>query len=93
MMGSADATVSRAKAEAVECAKRIVAGNISPYEGAREMWLSIWPLFGGNKAGDVLGAFLGEVEEWESHPVSRSEIERAIIVKAETVVKEWGHGN
>ena len=72
------------------CARRIVALEIQPHEGAREMWNLVWPLFEGDKAGDLLGGFLGATEDWDEHPETREEIEAAIVRQAQAITFSWG---
>jgi hypothetical protein len=78
------------KRSAVRCAREIVEGVVSPSEGARKIWMDIWPQIAGHDpAADRLLEFIGEVTEWEDHPEARDEIEQAIRRKAADLDAEW----
>ncbi|HEY3209415.1 MAG TPA: hypothetical protein VGL18_06420 [Actinomycetota bacterium] len=79
-----------AKREAVKCARQILEGSLSPYEGARRIWMDVDPQFTDRGLARKLSGFIGEATEWEDNPEARDEIEEAIRQKAADLVTEWG---
>ncbi len=65
-----------------EYARQIIAGETSPYEGARRIW---WELANEPGADSSLLAFVGLASEWEDSPF-RPEYETAIIEEARHLV-------
>ncbi len=60
-------------------ARRIVSGEIPPYEGARAIWRELaWE----PEAGDALLPFIGLASEWEDRPEFRREYEADILQAA-----------
>jgi hypothetical protein len=62
-----------------EHARRIVAGEVSPYEGAREIW---WEAANAPGADGSLLSFVGWASEWEDDPAHRPQYEAAILEEA-----------
>jgi hypothetical protein len=65
-------------------ARRIVTGEVPPYEGARALWRELaWE----PEAGDSLLPFIGMASEWEDRPEFRREYETDIL-RAARVLSE-----
>ena len=85
-----DQDVFAGKLRAIEVAQAIVDGRIPPYEGARRMWMDVWPQISEDKLGDRLLGFIGEATEWDAHPEARPVIEEGIRRNASKLLAEWG---
>jgi hypothetical protein len=66
-----------------EYARQIIAGETSPYEGARRIW---WEVANEPGADSSLLAFVGLASEWEDSPRYRLEYEAAIMEEAQRLV-------
>jgi hypothetical protein len=66
-----------------EYARRIVAGEVSPYEGARRIW---WEVANEPGADLSLLAFVGLASEWEDAPAHRPDYEGDIVKEARRLV-------
>ena len=60
-------------------ASELVAGALTPYEGARRIWWQGWETLG---RPDELTVFVGLASQWEDHPGQRTEYERHIVTAA-----------
>jgi hypothetical protein len=72
-----------------EYARQIIAGETSPYEGARRIW---WEVANEPGADSSLLAFVGLASEWEDAPRYRPEYEAAIIEEAQRLVRGKANG-
>jgi hypothetical protein len=66
-----------------EFARQIIAGETSPYEGARRIW---WEVANEPGADSSLRIFVGLASEWEDSPRYRHEYEADIIEEAQRLV-------
>lgn len=64
-------------------AAEIVAGALSPYDGARRIWLRGWERLG---RPDDLTVFVGLASEWEDDPERRDAYERDILAAAHDLI-------
>jgi hypothetical protein len=62
-----------------EHARRIVAGEVAPYEGARRIW---WEIANELGADPSLRMFVGLASEWEDAPAHRRQYEEDIVEEA-----------
>ena len=82
--------LKRARAVAIDVARRIVDGRCSPYEGAKRMVTDVTPGFAGDAQGDrVHRAFADDVRDWEHRPEDRSRIEEDIRREAWQLIADW----
>jgi hypothetical protein len=82
--------LKRARAVAIDVARRIVDGRCSPYEGAQRMVIDVSPRFAGDAQGDrVHRAFADDVRDWEHRPEGRSRIEEDIRREAWQLIADW----
>jgi hypothetical protein len=72
-----------------EHARRIIAGEVSPYEGARRIW---WDIANEQGADPSLRVFTGMASEWEDDPHHRPEYEAEIIAEARQLLGEHSQG-
>jgi hypothetical protein len=72
-----------------EYARQIMAGETSPYEGARRIW---WEVANEPGADSSLLAFVGLASEWEDSPHYRPEYEADIMEEAQRLVGEKADG-
>jgi hypothetical protein len=68
-----------------EEARRIVSGEVSPYDGARRIW---WEVANEEGASPSLLAFVGYASEWEDDQVHRPEYDALILEEARCLVAE-----
>jgi hypothetical protein len=66
-------------------ARRIVAGELSPYEGARRIW---WEVTNEPDADRSLLSFAGLASEWEDVPQYRPQYEADILQEARRLLGE-----
>lgn len=64
-------------------ARQIIAGETSPYEGARRIW---WDVANEPGADSLLRIFVGLASEWEDSPRHRQEYEADIIEEAQRLL-------
>jgi hypothetical protein len=62
-----------------ESARRIVDGEVTPYEGAREIW---WEVANEDGADESLRIYVGLASEWEDAPAHRLQYEAMIMEEA-----------
>ncbi|HEY1861324.1 MAG TPA: hypothetical protein VGG61_13265, partial [Gemmataceae bacterium] len=67
-----------------EYAREIIAGELSPYEGARKIW---WELANEPDSDRSLLIFVGLASEWEDVPQHRSQYETDIIDEARRLLE------
>ena len=80
---------TEARRVATQVAERILAGTVTPYDGAHEIWR--W-LSDHEQVGiDELGVFIGLASEWQDHPESRAVLEADIIDEARLCVERFSH--
>jgi hypothetical protein len=66
-------------------AAEVVAGSLSPYEGASRIWWSGWEELG---RPEKLTVFVFLASEWEDDPKHRADYERDIVAAAQQLVAE-----
>ena len=77
--------------QAVDIARAIVTGRLTPIEGAKKIWWDIWMVIAKEEGEEeeLLRRFVGNASEWEDHPDARPEIEEGIRQVALRVVERW----
>ena len=71
-------------------ASDILAGRLSPFDGARRIWWEGWEKLG---RPDSLTPFVGLASEWEDSPDYREQYEQDILDEARNVVRDrWLEG-
>jgi len=73
-----------------EYACQIIAGETSPYEGARRIW---WEVANEPGADPSLMAFIGLASEWEDSPRYRPEYEANIMGEAQRLMSGTADGS
>ena len=66
-------------------ARRISAGSLTPYEGARRIW---WDVANEPDADRSLLVFVGLASEWEDVPQNRAEYEADILQEARRLLEQ-----
>lgn len=79
--------------DAVQYARAILDGSMSPYDGARRIWLDVTTRLSPPPTDlwRALGGFIGGVSEWDDHPEpeTRAEIEAGIKRLATTLIAKF----
>jgi hypothetical protein len=79
--------VDAARKLAVHYARRILAGDLTPYEGARRIWWDVWESC---RELDDLKVFVGLASEYEDDLRNRELYSSEIIREARKLVDEHG---
>jgi hypothetical protein len=70
-------------------AEQILEGQLSPFEGARQIWRELREAWDTNKIISELAVFIGLASEWEDHPEARAEIDEQIRLEAASTVERY----